>query len=271
MRLARAFAALKPDGKAFIPFIMAGDPSLSATVEFIVALAECGATAIEVGVPFSDPIADGPVIQRAAERALANGTRVEDVLDACAKAHRRMDVPIILFSYANPLLQYGFERIAERAIECGIAGVLLTDVPAEHMPQYAEVLRPAGVDMIQLVAPTSSDERLRKIAEQASGFIYAVSRTGVTGEQQEISAEAAQLVARVRRVTDLPVVLGFGISTAEQFAAACQIADGAVIGSALVRGIARAGDGAESIHRLQELVYLLRGAGVRGILHEKNA
>lgn len=247
MRISEAFASRRVKGKAFIPFIMGGDPDVPTTVELIVALAECGATAIEVGVPFSDPIADGPVIQRAAERALANGATVEGVLDACAQARKRADVPVILFSYSNPLLQYGLTRLADRAQECGIAAVLLTDVPVEHSGDYIRRLAAASVDVIQLVAPTSSDERLKKIAAQASGFIYAVSRTGVTGEQQQLSSEASGLVARIRGFTDLPIVIGFGISTRGQFQEACSIADGAVIGSALVNIIAEHGRGSDVI------------------------
>ncbi len=241
MRLSEAFASRCQNGKAFIPFIMGSDPDFPTTVELVTALAECGATAIEVGVPFSDPIADGPVIQRAAERALAGGATVEGVLDACAQARSRVDVPIILFSYSNPLLQYGLTRLAERAKECGIVAVLLTDVPVEHSAGYVQTLGSAGVDVIHLIAPTSSDERLKKIAAGGGGFIYAVSRTGVTGEQQELSAEASALVARMRGFTDLPIVLGFGISNRSQFQQACAIADGAVIGSALVNLIAEYG------------------------------
>lgn len=241
MRISEAFASRRRNGKAFIPFIMGGDPDFPTTVELVTALAECGATAIEVGVPFSDPIADGPVIQRAAERALAGGATVEGVLDACAQARLRVDVPIILFSYSNPLLQYGLARLAKRAKECGIAAVLLTDVPVEHSGGYVQTMGAAGVEVIQLVAPTSSLERLKKIAALASGFIYAVSRTGVTGEQQQLSAEASPLVARIRTFTDLPIILGFGISSRRQFQEACAIADGAVIGSALVNIIAEHG------------------------------
>jgi tryptophan synthase alpha chain len=254
MRISEAFALRRMNGKAFVPFIMGGDPDLPTTVELIVALAECGATAIEVGVPFSDPIADGPVIQRAAERALAGGATVEGVLDACERACQRVNIPIILFSYANPLLQYGPARLAERAPTCGIAALLLTDVPVEHSGDYVRTFGAASVDVIQLVAPTSSDERLKKIAAQATGFIYAVSRTGVTGEQRDLSAEASALVARIRRFTDLPIVLGFGISNRRQLREACTIADGAVIGSALVSTIAEHGRAPDLINAVRALV-----------------
>lgn len=241
MTLQEAFAARTRRGKAFVPFIMAGDPNLATTTELIVALAESGATAVEVGVPFTDPIADGPVIQRAAGRALAQGVNVEGILRACAAARYHTDVPLVLFTYANPLVRYGIERLAEQAREAGIAGVLITDVPVEHSQPIAQPLRQAGVDLIQLAAPTSTDERLQRIAAAASGFIYAVSRTGITGEQEQLSDDAAMLVKRLRRCTGLPVLLGFGISTAQQFRQACAVADGAVIGSALVHIIARHG------------------------------
>ncbi|MEO5935955.1 MAG: tryptophan synthase subunit alpha [Terriglobales bacterium] len=238
MRLSEAFASRLVRGKAFIPFIMGGDPDLDTTTDLIVTLAECGATAIEVGVPFSDPIADGATIQRAAERALSRGTTVDAVLTACAEARQYTDVPVILFSYVNPILRFGVARLAERAAACGVAAVLFTDVPVEHSGLYAQALSPAGVEIIQMVAPTSYDERLKKIAACAEGFIYAVSRTGVTGEQQELSGEATELVARMRCFSDLPVLLGFGISSGKHFLQACAIADGAIIGSALVNIIA---------------------------------
>lgn len=242
MTLQAVFAACTRPGKAFVPFIMAGDPDLATTTELIVALADSGATAVEVGVPFSDPIADGPVIQRAAERALAHGVNIEGVLRACAAARRRTSVPLVLFTYANPLMRYGLERLAGQARDAGIAGVLITDMPVEHSVPIAQPLRQAGVDLIQLAAPTSTDERLQRIAAAATGFIYAVSRTGITGEQSRLSQDAARLVSRLRRFTGLPVLLGFGISTAEQFRQACVLADGAVIGSALVQVIALHGN-----------------------------
>lgn len=241
MTLAEAFAASSRRGKAFVPFIMAGDPDLPTTTELIVTLAESGATAVEVGVPFSDPIADGPVIQRATERALAQGVNVEAVLRACAASRRRTDVPLVLFTYANPLMRYGIERVAGQARAAGIAGVLITDMPMEHSRSVAPPLLQAGVDLIQLAAPTSTDRRLQHIAASATGFIYAVSRIGITGEQARLSEDADRLVSRLRRFTDLPVLLGFGISSCEQFRQACAVADGAVIGSALVQVIAQHG------------------------------
>lgn len=242
MTLQKAFSARTRRGKAFVPFLMAGDPDLPTTTELIIALADSGATAIEVGVPFSDPIADGPVIQRAAQRALAQGVNLESVLRACAAAHRRTNVPLVLFSYANPLMRYGVDRLAEQAGDAGIAGVLITDMPVEHSQPLAQPLLHSGVDLIQLAAPTSTDERLQRIAAAATGFIYAVSRTGITGTQACLSDDAALLVGRLRRFTDLPVLLGFGISSAEQFRQACAVADGAVIGSALVDLIAQHGN-----------------------------
>ena len=241
-RIAETFARLKHDGRqGFIPFITAGDPELATTRGLIVELARAGASVIELGVPFSDPMADGPVIQRASERALRNRVGVADVLSVVKDARRETDVPVVLFSYYNPLLQYGAERLCVEARRAGVDGMLVTDLAPEEAGEFAATLATHELDLIFLVAPTSTDARLKRITEHASGFIYAVSRAGVTGVQQETSAEAARLVERVRAVSDLPVAVGFGISTGAQVAEVWRYADAAVVGSAIVAEIEKQG------------------------------
>ena len=234
-RITETFTALKRDGKkGFIPFITAGDPDLQTTKDLIIELARAGATLIELGIPFSDPMADGPVIQRASERALRHGFGIDDVLQVVSDARKETDVPIILFSYFNPLLQFGIERLAREAKGAGVDGVLVTDLVPEEAGEFASVLRANDLDMIFLVAPTSTDKRLQMVAERASGFIYAVSRAGVTGQREEMSAEAEKLVNRVRRFSDLPIAVGFGISTPDHVRDVWRYADAAVVGSAIV-------------------------------------
>jgi tryptophan synthase alpha chain len=258
-RIAETFARLREEkGHGFIPFITAGDPTLDATRALIVELARAGATLVELGVPFSDPMADGPVIQRASERALRNGVSVADVLAVIADARRETDVPVVLFSYYNPLLQYGAERLCAEARRAGVDGMLVTDLAPEEAVEFAATLRAHELDLIFLVAPTSTDARLLRIAERASGFIYAVSRAGVTGVQSTSSAEAVRLVARVRAVTDLPVAVGFGISTQEQVADVWRYADAAVVGSAIVAEIEKLDDAPDLAARI--------GVFARGLL-----
>jgi tryptophan synthase alpha chain len=237
-RIAGTFARLKAEGRrGFIPFVTAGDPALDATRRLIIELARAGASVVELGVPFSDPMADGVVIQRASERALKNHVTVADVLSVTREARRETDVPVVLFSYFNPLLQFGLERLCTQARDAGVDGVLVTDLVPEEAEEFSALLSQNGLDMIFLVAPTSPDERLRMIAERASGFIYAVSRAGVTGARGEVSDEAERLVKRVRAVSDLPVAVGFGISTRAQVAEVWRYADAAVVGSAIVAEI----------------------------------
>jgi tryptophan synthase alpha chain len=239
-RIAEAFARLKREGRrGFIPFITAGDPDLGTTRELLVELARVGASVIELGVPFSDPMADGPVIQRASERALRHGFGVSEILETVAAARKETDVPVVLFSYFNPLLQFGLDRLSDEAERAGLDGVLVTDLVPEEASTFSAKLSARGLDMIFLVAPTSTETRLRMVAERASGFIYAVSRAGVTGERSHVSADAARLVARVREVSGLPVAVGFGISNASQVAEVWRYADAAVVGSALVAEIER--------------------------------
>lgn len=243
-RVEAAFARLRSEGRrALIPFITAGDPDLATSGELLVELAAAGAAVIELGVPFSDPMADGPVIQRASERALRHGFGLGELLDMLAGVQDRLkDVPIVLFSYFNPLLQYGLERLCVEARRAGVDGVLVTDLVPEEAVEFSALLRAHQLDMIFLVAPTSTDARLRQISERASGFVYAVSRAGVTGARSDVSSDAERLVERVRAFSDLPVAVGFGISTAEQVAETWRYADAAVVGSALVAEIEKFGE-----------------------------
>jgi tryptophan synthase alpha chain len=249
-RIANTFETIKRDGKkGFIPFITAGDPDLAATRMLIVELARAGATVIELGVPFSDPMADGPVIQRASERALKHGFGLAAILETVAQARAETNVPIVLFSYLNPLLQFGPEKLADEAKHAGVDGVLVTDLVPEEAAKFSGLLKARGLDMIFLVAPTSTDARLKMIAERASGFIYAVSRAGVTGAREELSAEAEELVRRVRRFSDLPVAVGFGISRPEHVRDVWRYADAAVVGSAIVAEIEQSSSPEEAVSR----------------------
>jgi tryptophan synthase alpha chain len=253
-RIDETFARLKMEGKGgLIPFITAGDPDIETTRELLIALARAGADTIELGVPFSDPIADGPVIQRASQRALINGTGLAQILKLVSEVREELSVPIVIFSYLNPLLQFGLSRFATEAALAGVDGILLTDLPAGEASEFAQTLSANSLDLIRLVAPTSTDERLKIIAEGASGFIYAVSRTGVTGKRTESSEEAEKLVTRVRRVSDLPIAVGFGISNADQVKDVWRYADAAVVGSAIVAEIERAG-GDDVIQRVEGFV-----------------
>jgi tryptophan synthase alpha chain len=241
-RIADAFTTLKRDGKkGFIPYITAGDPDLATTEQLLITIAPY-ATLIELGVPFSDPMADGPVIQRASERALKHGFNLQDILDTAARARKQIDTPIILFSYYNPLLQFGLKRVAQAAKEAGVDGVLVTDLTPEESGEFEAELRAHDLDMIFLIAPTSTDERLKLVAEHASGFIYAVSRAGVTGTRETVSVEAEKLVNRMRQFSSLPIAVGFGISTAAQVADVSRYADAVVVGSAIVAEMERLAD-----------------------------
>ncbi|MDQ2976610.1 MAG: tryptophan synthase subunit alpha [Acidobacteriota bacterium] len=258
-RISETFARLKTEGRgALIPFITAGDPDIETTRELLFALARAGSDLIEVGVPFSDPIADGPVIQRASQRALRHRNSVAEILKVVADAGNEIDVPIVIFSYLNPLLQFGISRFAEEGARAGVDGVLLTDLALEESDEFSRELSANSLDLILLVAPTSTDERLRTIAERASGFIYAVSRTGVTGATAELSNDAEKLVRRVRAVTELPVAVGFGISNAEQVKEVWGYADGAVVGSAIVAEIERNAGRPDLVQSIEGFVRSLR-------------
>lgn len=223
-----------------VAYVTAGDPSLDATRRIAIAAIDAGAEVIELGVPFSDPLADGPVIQRASERALARDTRLTDVL-ALARDIRaaRPAAGLIIFSYFNPILRYGLARFCDDAKAAGADGVLVTDMIVEESAEYLAEMRRTGLAPVFLAAPTSPDERLKAIAEHSEGFIYAISRTGITGTQQSLAADAAALVARIRRWSRLPVAVGFGISSAQHVAEVAEFADAAVVGSAIVELIER--------------------------------
>jgi tryptophan synthase alpha chain len=243
-RIAQRFDELRLEArKGFIPFVTAGDPDLKRSFAVVLKLAELGSDIIELGVPFSDPVADGPTIQRSSQRALANGVNLSNVLDLAREVRKQSEVPIVLFSYLNPLLRYGFDRLALDAAAAGIDGVLITDAVDEEAASLSATLRANGLDLISLIAPTTTDERLQKIAEQSSGFIYAVSRTGVTGARDQLSSDAEQLVQRARKFTELPIAVGFGISTSEQVGDVWRYADAAVVGSAIVAEIEKSSPG----------------------------
>jgi tryptophan synthase alpha chain len=235
-RIAERFVKLRGEGgKAFVAFLTAGDPSLDRTVDLAGELEAAGVDVLELGVPFSDPLADGPVIQRASERALGRGVTLARVLDAVRRIRRRSQMPVVLFSYFNPLFRYGLERLTAEARDAGVDGVLVTDLPPEEADGWLAEARGAGLDTIFLAAPTSPDERLRRVADASRGFVYAVSRTGVTGERDALSDDARPLVRRLKQLTPEPVALGFGIAAPAQVGAAAEVADGVVVGSALVR------------------------------------
>ena len=239
-RIGRLFDRLRREQrKGFIGYLTAGDPSLDQTPGLVAALERGGVDLIELGVPFSDPIADGPVIQRAAERALRGGASLRKVLEVASEIRRSSEVPLLLFTYLNPVMRYGFEALARDAAAAGIDGVLLTDVSVEEAGAYVERMRWQGLDTVFLAAPTSTERRLRLIAKYSTGFVYLVSRTGVTGERDSVAGSVAPLVAAVRRVTDLPLAVGFGISKPEHVAAVGELADAVVVGSAFVRLIER--------------------------------
>ncbi len=223
---------------SLVAYVTCGDPDLATTREVILAAIEVGASIIELGVPFSDPVADGPVIQRASERALKHGTALEHVLTLAAEIREHsQSVGLIVFSYLNPILRMGMEKFCKVARHAGIDGTLITDLPVEESAEYLREARKNDLATIFLAAPTSTDQRLKQIAQVSTGFIYAVSRTGVTGASQQMPEDAASLVKRIRRYTRLPVAVGFGISTREQFASVGKFAEGAVIGSAIVQRI----------------------------------
>src|ERR1700757_4623038 len=237
-RIQQTFASLKRAGRGgFIPFITAGDPDIGTTERLLIELDAVGADIIELGVPFSDPVADGETIQRASERALRNGVTVRDILACVGRARRHTDVPIVLFSYFNPLLSFGKDRLANDAKEAGLDAVLVTDLIPEEAESWTETLIQFDLDPIFLVAPTTSDQRMRQIAREAHGFIYAVSRAGVTGARDEMTEDAEALVKRVRSLSGLPVAVGFGLSTPEQVRQVWDFAEAAVIGSAIVSQI----------------------------------
>ena len=259
-RIADTFSRLKVEGRTgLVTYITAGDPTLARTRELLPALAHAGADVIELGVPFSDPLADGPVIQRATERALASGTTLDGVLALVADVRADLEAPIVLFTYANPIVRMGLDRFAERAAAAGIDGVLLLDVPVEEAADAQRLLDARGIDTIFLLSPTSTTARIREAARLGRGFLYAISRLGVTGVRDRLAEGAEALVARIRQETTLPLALGFGLSRPEHVREVGRWADAAVVGSGLVQVIAECGDGPELLPRVEAYVQWLTG------------
>ena len=258
-RIASAFTAA--DGsrkKAFIPFLTCGDPTLGVTEEAVVAMAAVGADLIELGIPFSDPTAEGPVIQAANIRALAGGVTTDDAFALAARVRARgVQVPLVFMTYANVLFSYGLERFAANAAAAGVDGVILPDVPFEEKAEFAGPLAAHGLDLVSLIAPTSH-ERVRQIAGEARGFVYCVSSLGVTGVRSQITTDIASMVGLVREATDVPCAVGFGISTPEQAASMAAKSDGAIVGSAIVKILAEHGEGA--VPHIAEYVRLMADA-----------
>jgi tryptophan synthase alpha chain len=259
-RITKLFERLKAENRAgLIAYITAGDPSPDRTPALVLALERGGADLIELGVPFSDPIADGPVIQRGSERALKAGTTIHSVLEIAKEIRKTSQVPMILFSYLNPLLHYGFDKLAKDAVDAGIDGCLITDLSVEEAAPYTDILKAAGLATVFLAAPTSTERRLGLVAKYSSGFVYLVSRTGVTGERDSVSASAAPLVEAMRKITNLPLAVGFGISTPEHAEAVGRIADAAIVGTAVEKVVEECAGSAELELRLETLARELTG------------
>ncbi|MGH9773944.1 MAG: tryptophan synthase subunit alpha [Candidatus Acidiferrales bacterium] len=265
-RIARCFAALARRGElGLVAYVTAGDPSLEATEEIVLAAAEAGADVIELGVPFSDPIADGPVIQRASERSLRGGTTLAGVLGLAARIRKESEIPIVLFSYFNPILQMGLEASAAAAADAGADGVLATDLTLEEACEYRTAMHARGLDTIFLAAPTSTDARLKMIAESSNGFLYLISRTGVTGAKEALPDGLPSLVRRARQFTTLPIAAGFGISQPAHVAALGGLADAAVVGSALVAEIEKSDSADSAARAVADRIRALKRAAREGI------
>ena len=260
-RLGETFARMRATPRSgLVTFITAGDPSLTRSGDVLKALDRAGADVLEVGVPFSDPLADGPVIQRATERALATGTNLRGVLSMLERVRPVLTAPVVLFSYANPLLRMGLHDFARRAAGAGVDGVLALDLPIEEAEEFREVLAAAGLDTIFLLSPTTTDRRIGRAAALGRGFLYGISRLGVTGARDRVASGAREMVSRIRAQTDLPVALGFGISKPAHVAEVGAYADAAVVGSALVSLIAEAHDSPRLIEHVEAYVRSLRRA-----------
>jgi tryptophan synthase alpha chain len=261
-RLSTTFAALREQKRCgLIAYITAGDPDLDRSREILLALDRAGADAIEVGVPFSEPLADGPVIQRAAERALAGGMTLAKTLDLIADVRPSLRAPIVLFTYANPIFRFGLDRFVARAAEVGVDGLLVLDLPLEEAGVLYDAATSAALDPIWLLSPTTSTERIRRAAESGRGFLYGISRLGVTGARDSVASGARELATRIRRETDLPLALGFGLSQPEHISEVGQWADAAVVGSALVDLIAKQGASPALIPAVEGYVRWLKGNG----------
>ncbi|HKD82682.1 MAG TPA: tryptophan synthase subunit alpha [Candidatus Angelobacter sp.] len=246
-----------------VAYVTCGDPNLAATREIILAASRAGADVIELGVPFSDPVADGPVIQRASERALQHGASLEAVLKLAKEIRRESNVGLIVFTYLNPVLRFGLERFCAEAESAGVDGALITDLTVEEAGEYRKQMEKHNLDPIFLAAPTSTDKRLKAITQACKGFVYAVSRTGITGTQKQLAGDARDLVKRIRKFTKLPVAVGFGISNAEQFAQVGEFADAAAVGSAIVQTIEQ-NPGREA-QAVAELIGAMKGGAAQAL------
>lgn len=262
-RLADTFAALRAARRpGLVTYTTAGDPDLRRSADILRALARAGADVLEVGVPFSDPLADGPVIQRATERALAAGGSMRATLELVEQVRKDISTPIVIFTYANPIVRMGLDAFASRAAAAGVDGVLALDLPIEEADDFRGALTRAGLDTIFLLSPTTTDARIRKAAELGRGFLYGISRLGVTGARDTVATGAADMVRRIRTFTDMPLALGFGISRPEHVAEVGAYADAAVVGSALVNLIAEASASPDLITKVENYVGALRAACV---------
>jgi tryptophan synthase alpha chain len=262
-RIDKAFERLRAEGRrGLIAYLTAGDPSPARTPELILALEQGGADILELGVPFSDPMADGPVIQKASERALAAGTTLRRVLEIVRETRKQSQIPIVVFSYLNPVLRYGFERFAADAAAAGVDGALLTDLSIEAAEPYLEQMREHGLATVFLGAQTSTDERLERLAKASTGFLYLVSTAGVTGVRESVSSQAAPLLERARKLTAIPLAVGFGLSTREHMEAVAPYADAAVVGSAFMRVVEENQEAPELAAKLRDLAADLK-AGLR--------
>jgi tryptophan synthase alpha chain len=265
-RISRCFAALRETGEmGIVAYITAGDPSMDATLKFVLALEGAGADVVELGVPFSDPLADGPTIQRASERALKAGATLPGILELVRRIRKSSEIPLVLFSYYNPILQMGLEKFAAAASDAGIDGVLATDLSPEESVEYRRILEAHHLDTIFLCAPTSTDERLASIASCSTGFVYLVSRTGVTGAKDTLPDDLPALLRRVRSFTKLPIAVGFGISLPGHVSMLGGLADAAVVGSSLVGEIERSKSSAEASRALRERIGVLKQAARHGL------
>ena len=265
-RIGRRFKELASAGElGIVAYLTAGDPSLAATEEIVLATAAAGADVIELGVPFSDPVADGPTIQRASERALRQGTTLSSVIDLVARLRKKTQVPLVLFGYFNPILQMGLENFGAKAQQAGADGILVTDMTPEEGSEYRATMKSHGLDTIFLAAPTSTDDRLKLISDASSGFLYVISRTGVTGAKDSLPEELPAMVRRARKFTSLPIAVGFGISLPTQVTVLGGIANAVVVGSALVAEVEKATSASAAAEAVAGRVKLLKHAARHGV------
>jgi len=265
-RISQAFDRIRADRRTgLVTYVTAGDPDLARSGDILCALDRAGADLLEVGIPFSEPLADGPVIQRATERALAAGTTATAVLDLVGRVRATIKAPIVLFTYANPVLRMGVDTFGDRAREAGVDGVLVLDLPIEEAGSFRDAMAARDIDMIFLLSPTTTDARMTQAAALGKGFLYGISRLGVTGARDTIADGAETLAGRMRRVTSLPIALGFGISSPDHVRQIGRFADAAVVGSGLVKVIAEAGTGPDLTEKVESYVRWLKNDGSEGI------